>query len=195
MTTGRNAYDTASSQQVQGDLAGIVARLETAISQRTANVNAAMADFSADGVSEEYRAVEQRWNAAANQVREIIALVRSAADDVPRKQDDTIDSEARQISVGFDDRWHYWVAHVDISLDARSPTSPADVQQEIARALLADGWTESDPNLGSLNIGERGFYLGDGRERSWSVRVWAAPTPPPMAQAVRVAIVGPWFDH
>jgi uncharacterized protein YukE len=77
VTTGRNAYDTASSQQVQGDLAGIVARLETAISQRTADVNAAMADFTADGVSEEYRAVEQRWNAAANQVREIIALVRT----------------------------------------------------------------------------------------------------------------------
>jgi uncharacterized protein YukE len=77
MSTGRNAYDTGTSQQVQGDIAGIVARLETAISQRTADVNAAMADFSADGVSEEYRAVEQRWNTAANQVREIIALVRT----------------------------------------------------------------------------------------------------------------------
>lgn len=77
MSTGRNAYDTAGSQQVQGDLAAIVARLETAISQRTADVNAAMADFTADGVSEEYRAVEQRWNTAANQVREIIALVRT----------------------------------------------------------------------------------------------------------------------
>ena len=77
MTSGRNAYDTGSSQQVQGDLAGIVGRLEGAISQRTADVNAAMADFSADGVSEEYRGVEGRWTSAANQVQQIIALVRT----------------------------------------------------------------------------------------------------------------------
>jgi hypothetical protein len=75
--TGRNAYDTGSSQQVQADLAGIVARLEAAISQRTADVNAAMADFAADGVSEDYRAVEQRWTTAANQVQQIITLVRT----------------------------------------------------------------------------------------------------------------------
>lgn len=85
MTSGRNAYDTGSSQQVQGDLAGIVGRLEGAISQRTADVNAAMADFSADGVSEEYRVVEQRWTTAANQVREIIALVRTTLE----RNDDT----------------------------------------------------------------------------------------------------------
>jgi hypothetical protein len=40
-------------------------------------VNAAMADFAADGVSEDYRAVEQRWTTAANQVQQIIALVRT----------------------------------------------------------------------------------------------------------------------
>jgi hypothetical protein len=74
---GRNAYDTASSQEVQTDLAGIIARLETAISQRQSDVNTAMADFQADGVSEEYRVVEQRWSNAAQQVREIIALVRT----------------------------------------------------------------------------------------------------------------------
>ena len=75
--TGRNAYDTATSGQVQTDLAGILARLEAAINQRTGDVNAAMADFQADGVSEEYRAVEGRWTTAAQQVREIIALVRT----------------------------------------------------------------------------------------------------------------------
>ena len=31
----RRSFDIGVSQQVQGDLAGIVARLETAISQRT----------------------------------------------------------------------------------------------------------------------------------------------------------------
>jgi len=36
-----------------------------------------MADFRADGVSEEYYAVELRWRRASEQVRDIIALVRS----------------------------------------------------------------------------------------------------------------------
>jgi hypothetical protein len=76
-TPGRNAYDTATSGEVQTDIASVVARLETAIATRQSDVNAAMADFQADGVSEEYRAVEQRWNNAAEQVRQIIALVQT----------------------------------------------------------------------------------------------------------------------
>lgn len=72
----RRSFDTGPSQQVQSDLAGIVARLESAISARQADVNAAMADFSADGVSEDYRAVETRWNNAANEVRQIIEMVK-----------------------------------------------------------------------------------------------------------------------
>lgn len=75
--TDRRSFDTGVSQQVQSDLAGIVARLESAINQRSADVRAAMADFHADGVSTEYEAVEQRWNRAANEVRQIIALVRT----------------------------------------------------------------------------------------------------------------------
>lgn len=62
---------------MQGDLAGIIGRLEAVISQRTADVNAAMADFHADGVSEEYRSVEQRWDRAATEVRQIIELVKT----------------------------------------------------------------------------------------------------------------------
>jgi hypothetical protein len=73
----RRSFDTGVSQQVQGDLGGIVARLEATIAQRQADVNAAMSDFSADGVSEEYRAVEQRWNTAATEVRAIIDLVKT----------------------------------------------------------------------------------------------------------------------
>jgi hypothetical protein len=77
MTMDRRSFDTGTSQQVQGDLAGIVARLESAIAGRQADVNAAMADFTADGVSEDYRAVETRWNNAANEVRQIITLVKT----------------------------------------------------------------------------------------------------------------------
>lgn len=77
MTMDRRSFDTAVSQQVQGDLAGIIARLEATTSQRTADVNAAMSDFQADGVSEEYRVVEQRWNRAATEVRQIIDLLKT----------------------------------------------------------------------------------------------------------------------
>ncbi|GDY33665.1 pore-forming ESAT-6 family protein [Gandjariella thermophila] len=77
MTMDRLSFDTGVSQQVQGDLAGIIGRLEATIAQRTSDVNAAMADFQADGVSEEYRSVEQRWHRAANEVRQIIQLVKT----------------------------------------------------------------------------------------------------------------------
>ncbi|MET7964855.1 pore-forming ESAT-6 family protein [Micromonospora zamorensis] len=77
MSTDRRSFDVGTSQQVQGDLAGIIARLEAVISQRSADVSAAMADFQADGVSEEYRTVEDRWNRAASEVRTIIDLVKT----------------------------------------------------------------------------------------------------------------------
>jgi uncharacterized protein YukE len=73
----RRAFDTGSSGQTQSDLAGVVARLEANISQRNADVNAAMADFQADGVSDDYQVVEQRWHSAATEVQNIITLVRS----------------------------------------------------------------------------------------------------------------------
>jgi uncharacterized protein YukE len=73
----RRAFDTGSSGQTQSDLAGVVARLEANISQRNADVNAAMADFQADGVSDDYQVVEQRWHSAATEVQNIITLVRT----------------------------------------------------------------------------------------------------------------------
>ncbi|MCZ7377850.1 pore-forming ESAT-6 family protein [Micromonospora sp. WMMC250] len=85
MSTDRRSFDVSTSQQVQGDLAGIIARLEAVISQRSADVSAAMADFQADGVSEEYRTVEDRWNRAASEVRTIIDLVKTTM----VKNDDT----------------------------------------------------------------------------------------------------------
>jgi thioredoxin-like negative regulator of GroEL len=77
MNTDRRSYDTGVSQQVQGDIQGIVGRLEALIGQREKAVAAAMADFQADGVSGEYAQVEQRWKRAADEVRTIIALVKT----------------------------------------------------------------------------------------------------------------------
>lgn len=77
MSTDRRSFDTGVSQQVQGDLQGIVGRLEALISQRDQAVAAAMGDFQADGVSEDYAGVERRWKSAAGEVRQIIDLVKT----------------------------------------------------------------------------------------------------------------------
>ena len=76
-STDRRSFDTGVSQQVQSDLAGIVARLEANISQRSSDVAAAMSDFQADGVSDDYAVVERRWNTAAGEVKNIITLVKT----------------------------------------------------------------------------------------------------------------------
>ncbi|KOU67743.1 pore-forming ESAT-6 family protein [Streptomyces sp. NPDC002039] len=75
--TDRRSYDIGASTEVQGSLGGILSRLETVLGEREAAVKAAMADFQADGVSDEYHGKEQRWDKAAAEVRSIIALLRS----------------------------------------------------------------------------------------------------------------------
>jgi uncharacterized protein YukE len=77
MPSDRLSYDTGTSQQVQGDLLAVVGQLEALIGQRDSAVSAAMSDFQADGVSDEYAVVEQRWHRAASEVRQIIDLVKT----------------------------------------------------------------------------------------------------------------------
>jgi uncharacterized protein YukE len=73
----RTSYDVAASVEVQGGLAGIIGQLERVLGDRDAAVKAAMSEFTADGVSDEYHGKEVRWNRAANEVRDIIRLVRT----------------------------------------------------------------------------------------------------------------------
>ncbi|MDT0399703.1 MULTISPECIES: pore-forming ESAT-6 family protein [Streptomyces] len=77
----RRSYDTGASSEVQGGLQGIVGQLERVLADRDKAVKAAMADFQADGVSEEYHGKELRWNRAADEVRSIIQLVRTTLED------------------------------------------------------------------------------------------------------------------
>ncbi|MER6750558.1 pore-forming ESAT-6 family protein [Streptomyces fungicidicus] len=77
----RRSYDTGASSEVQGGLQGIVGQLERVLADRDKAVKAAMADFQADGVSEEYHGKEVRWNRAADEVRSIIKLVRTTLED------------------------------------------------------------------------------------------------------------------
>ena len=75
-TTDRISFDTGVSATVQSDITTLIGRLETVIATRDTHVATAMSDFQADGVSEEYHTVEQRWRRASDEVRAIIALVR-----------------------------------------------------------------------------------------------------------------------
>ncbi|MEU1116304.1 MULTISPECIES: pore-forming ESAT-6 family protein [unclassified Streptomyces] len=76
----RRSYDTGASSDVQGSLQTIIGHLERVLGDRDRAVKAAMADYQADGVSDEYHGKEVRWNKAATEVREIIHLVRSTLD-------------------------------------------------------------------------------------------------------------------
>lgn len=76
----RRSYDTAASQQVQSDIQSIVGLLESLIADRDRAVGQAMSDFQADGVSDEYAAVEKRWKSASDEVKSIIALVKNTLD-------------------------------------------------------------------------------------------------------------------
>lgn len=73
----RRSYDTGASAEVQVGLAGVIGRLESVLNDRDRAVKAAMTDFTADGVAEEYHGKEVRWQRAAGEVREIIRLVRT----------------------------------------------------------------------------------------------------------------------
>ncbi|TDD85596.1 hypothetical protein E1293_10850 [Actinomadura darangshiensis] len=72
----RRSYDTGSSGEAQVNIHLILTRLETLIGGRDADVKAALADWEATGVSDEYQGKEAKWLAAAHETREIIRLVK-----------------------------------------------------------------------------------------------------------------------
>ncbi|MFC0597320.1 pore-forming ESAT-6 family protein [Streptomyces palmae] len=76
-TQDRRSYDSGASGEVQGNIGVIIARLEQVLTDRDTAVKAAMAEFTADGVADEYHGKEARWTKAAAEVRSIIQLVRT----------------------------------------------------------------------------------------------------------------------
>ncbi|MFI9257907.1 pore-forming ESAT-6 family protein [Streptomyces sioyaensis] len=73
----RRSYDSGASAEAQGNIQAVIARLEQVIAARDAQVKAAMSDFAADGVAEEYHGKELRWNHASQEVRSIIQLLKT----------------------------------------------------------------------------------------------------------------------
>ncbi|MBT2399449.1 pore-forming ESAT-6 family protein [Streptomyces sp. ISL-100] len=75
--TDRRSYDTGASTEAQGNIQAVIGRLEQVISARDAQVKAAMADFAADGVADEYHGKELRWDRTSQEVRNIIQLLKT----------------------------------------------------------------------------------------------------------------------
>jgi len=73
----RRSYDTGASADAQGNIQSVIARLEQVITARDGQVKAAMADFTADGVADEYHGKELRWNRASQEVKSIIQLLKT----------------------------------------------------------------------------------------------------------------------
>jgi len=76
--TEQRSYDTGASEGAQSNFEQVASRLESLISQRDTDVRNAMAQYQADGVSDEYAHLEHQWNAAGRQVREVIGAIRQS---------------------------------------------------------------------------------------------------------------------
>lgn len=86
----RRDYNIAASQSVQDNFNAVASQLETLIDQRDSGVKAAMADYQADGVSDDYVGKEQRWNRVAGEVRTIIRTLRSSLEKNDSTAQDTL---------------------------------------------------------------------------------------------------------
>ncbi|MFJ1550233.1 pore-forming ESAT-6 family protein [Streptomyces sp. NPDC088246] len=75
--TDRRSYDTGASTEAQGNIQVVIGQLEQVIAAREAQVNAAMSDFAADGVADDYHAKELRWKSASQEVKNIIRLLKT----------------------------------------------------------------------------------------------------------------------
>jgi predicted nucleic acid-binding protein len=73
----RNSYDTAASGEVQATINSLSGQISSLIAAHKQNVTAALSDASASGVTESYRAVEDRFDTAAESTLAIIDSLKS----------------------------------------------------------------------------------------------------------------------
>ncbi|NJQ08443.1 MULTISPECIES: hypothetical protein [Bacteria] len=73
MSDYRLAYDTAASGDTAENLMRIMRTLEALVTDHSGAVAQALSDFDATGVSEEYAAVEWKWEETATSVRTVIS--------------------------------------------------------------------------------------------------------------------------
>lgn len=77
----RNDYNVDASQSAQANFEQAAGRLEAALERRNQDVQAALAEYQADGVSDEYAALENQWNTAGTQVRSVISAIRASLEE------------------------------------------------------------------------------------------------------------------
>jgi uncharacterized protein YukE len=94
----RRSYDTGASADAQSNIQVVIGRLEEVIANRDRQVKTAMADFTADGVADEYHGKEQRWNNASQEVKNIIGLLKSTLE----KNDGTAQSTLQRAKAAVD---------------------------------------------------------------------------------------------
>jgi uncharacterized protein YukE len=87
-----------ASADAQSNIQSVIGRLEEVIGQRDRQVKAAMADFTADGVADEYHGKEQRWNKASQEVKSIIHLLKTTLE----KNDGTAQSTLQRAKAAVD---------------------------------------------------------------------------------------------
>jgi hypothetical protein len=74
----RRDYSVAASQTAQENFEKIASQLEALIDERDRQVKSAYADYVAEGVADQYVAVEARWTKVATEVRTIIGQLRAS---------------------------------------------------------------------------------------------------------------------
>ncbi|BAC73145.1 MULTISPECIES: pore-forming ESAT-6 family protein [Streptomyces] len=94
----RRSYDTGASADAQGNIQAVIGRLEEVIAARDRQVKAAMSDFAADGVADEYHGKELRWNRASTEVKSIIQLLKTTLE----KNDGTAQSTISKAKAAVD---------------------------------------------------------------------------------------------
>ncbi len=125
---------------------------------------------------------------------EIAELLLSAAEGVPRYQDDFVSSGTRQVEMSASDPWRYWQIRVDLVLAQDSPTSPVEVAEEMIRLLRAEGWvsgSRADPEVSGVDTTLRTRDVGG----TWTVALGGWGSPPPTPQRVFFTVVSPAVDH
>lgn len=71
----RNSYDIGASEEVQTRVKQLSGQINNLIGQHERSVQALLSDASATNVTEEYRNIESKFGAAAEDVRAIIKLL------------------------------------------------------------------------------------------------------------------------
>ncbi len=98
MVMDRRSWDDGAADTAVANFNQVASQLEALIAQRESDVARAMADYAADGVSEEYRAKELRWRNAADRVKQIIATLRGSLEESKQIASTTAQQAAQAVA-------------------------------------------------------------------------------------------------